>query len=54
MQQRTNWNLVCRQTDDLLAPPVAELTTEFLKLREESMRSVEAPREVLGPATPFP
>ena len=50
----TNWNLVCRHTDDLLAPLVAGLTIEFLRLREESMSREEALRLVLDPATPLP
>ena len=52
--KRTNWNLVCRQTDDLLAPLVAGLTMEFLMLREESMSREEALRVVDDPATPLP
>ena len=52
--KRTNWNLVCRQTDDRLAPLVAGLMTVFLMLREESMSSEEALRLVVDPATPLP
>ena len=54
INMHTNWNLVCRQTDDLLAPLVAGLTMEFLMLREESMSRVEALRVVDDPATPLP
>ena len=53
MYVHTSWNLVWRQTDDLLAPVLAGLM-EHLMLRDESMSRLEALRVVDDPTTPLP